>query len=80
MLIAASDYPFLDLMWSMFVFFAFVIWIWILITVFGDIFRRRDFCGWEKALGRSSYRASVYRRVGVPDRGVRRHGPPQPGR
>jgi hypothetical protein len=46
----AADYPFLDVMWSMFVFFAFVIWIWLLITVFADIFRRRDCGGWTKAL------------------------------
>jgi hypothetical protein len=37
-------------MWSMFVFFAFVIWIWLLITVFADIFRRRDCGGGTKAL------------------------------
>ena len=46
----AADYPFLDVMWSMFVFFAFVIWIWLLITVFADIFRRSDCGGWTKAL------------------------------
>ena len=46
----AADYPFLDVMWSMFVFFAFVIWIWLLITVFADIFRRRDCGGGTKAL------------------------------
>jgi hypothetical protein len=48
--IAAADYPFLEVMWSMFVFFAFVIWIWLLITVFADIFRRRDCGGGKKAL------------------------------
>jgi cell division septal protein FtsQ len=34
----------------MFIFFAFVIWIWLLITVFADIFRRHDASGWAKAL------------------------------
>src|SRR5688500_7295057 len=34
----------------MFIFFLFVIWIWILITVFADIFRRRDIGGGTKAL------------------------------
>ena len=33
----------------MFIFFAFVIWIWLLITVFADIFRRQDTSGWMKA-------------------------------
>jgi hypothetical protein len=46
--VLASDYPFLDVLWSMFVFFAFVIWIWILFTVLGDVFRRHDISGWGK--------------------------------
>ena len=46
----AADYPFLDILWTMFIFFLFVIWIWILITVFADIFRRKDIGGGSKAL------------------------------
>ena len=46
----AADYPFLDILWSMFIFFLFIIWIWILITVFADIFRRKDIGGGSKAL------------------------------
>ena len=46
----AADYPFLDVLWTMMIFFLFVIWIWILITVFVDIFRRRDTSGFAKAL------------------------------
>jgi hypothetical protein len=49
-MVLAADYPFLDVLWTMFIFFAFVIWIWLLITVFADIFRRRDTSGWMKAL------------------------------
>ena len=45
----ASSYPFLDVMWTMLVFFAWVIWFWLLITVFADVFRRRDISGWGKA-------------------------------
>ena len=45
----ASSYPFLDVMWSMFVFFAWVIWIWLLFTIFADLFRRHDLSGWGKA-------------------------------
>ena len=44
----ASSYPFLELFWTMLIFFCFVIWIWLLIVVFGDIFRRRDSGGWGK--------------------------------
>ena len=45
----AADYPFLDILWTMLVFFAWVIWFWLLITVFSDIFRRQDISGWGKA-------------------------------
>ena len=45
----AADYPFLDILWTMFIFFLFIIWIWILITVFVDIFRRKDTSGFAKA-------------------------------
>ena len=44
----AADYPFLDVMWTMIVFFLWVIWFWILITVFIDIFRRHDLSGLGK--------------------------------
>ena len=46
----AADYPFLDVLWTMFIFFLFIIWIWILITVFADIFRRKDIGGGMKAI------------------------------
>jgi hypothetical protein len=46
----AADYPFLDILWTMFIFFLFIIWIWILITVFADIFRRKDIGGGMKAI------------------------------
>lgn len=46
----ASDFPFLDVLWSMIIFFSFVIWIWLLITVFADVFRRRDIGGGMKAI------------------------------
>ncbi len=49
-MLADANYPFLDVLWSMIIFFAFIIWIWLLITVFADIFRRRDVGGGSKAL------------------------------
>jgi Phospholipase_D-nuclease N-terminal len=45
----ADSYPFLDIMWTMFIFFAWVIWIWFLITILADVFRRHDLSGWGKA-------------------------------
>ena len=44
----AADYPFLDVFWTMLVFFLWVMWFWLLITVFGDIFRRKDLSGLGK--------------------------------
>lgn len=46
----AYNYPLLDLFWTMFMIFAFVIWIWLLIVIFSDIFRSHDIGGWAKAL------------------------------
>ena|SRR5664280_172445 len=46
----AYNYPILDLLWTMFMFFVFVLWIWLLISVFMDIFRSHDLGGGSKAL------------------------------
>ena len=46
----ATDYPLLNLFWTMVEIFFFVIWIWILITVLIDVFRSHDLSGWAKAL------------------------------
>ena len=48
--IADSSYPLLNAFWTMLYFFLWIIWIWILIWVFIDIFRSRDLSGWGKAL------------------------------
>jgi len=48
--LAASSYPLLNVFWTIFEFFLWVIWIWILIMVFIDIFRSHDLSGWGKAL------------------------------
>ena len=50
MVLADSSYPLLNLFWTMCIFFLWVIWIWILIWVFIDIFRSHDLSGWAKAL------------------------------
>jgi ABC-type multidrug transport system fused ATPase/permease subunit len=50
MSLADSSYPLLNLFWSMFIFFLWIIWIWILIMVFIDIFRSHDLGGFAKAL------------------------------
>ncbi|MGO9971224.1 MAG: PLDc N-terminal domain-containing protein [Solirubrobacteraceae bacterium] len=47
--LVASSYPFLNIFWTILIFFAWVIWIWIAITVLIDVFRRRDISGWGKA-------------------------------
>ena len=47
---ASSSYPLLNIFWTILVVFLWVIWFWILITVFIDIFRSPDLSGWGKAL------------------------------
>ena len=46
----ASDYPFLDVLWTMFIFFLWIVWFWLLFTVFVDVFRRHDIKGGKKTL------------------------------
>jgi hypothetical protein len=48
-MVLAADYPFLDLFWTMLIFFFWIVWFWLLITVFSDIFRRHDLSGFGKA-------------------------------
>ena len=48
-MLLANNYPFLDIVWTMFIFFAWVIWIWLLILVLADNSGRRDQSGWAKA-------------------------------
>jgi hypothetical protein len=47
--VIAADYPFLDILWSMIIFFAWVIYIWMIIVILTDVFRRDDLSGWGKA-------------------------------
>jgi hypothetical protein len=42
--------PLLELFWATLWLFVFFAWIWLVITIFGDIFRSRDLSGWAKAL------------------------------
>jgi hypothetical protein len=48
-MVFAADYPFLNILWTMIIFFAWVIWIWMMIAILTDVFRRRDMSGWGKA-------------------------------
>jgi hypothetical protein len=49
LLISATSYPFLNVLWDILIIFAWILFIWIAIVVFTDIFRRRDISGWGKA-------------------------------
>jgi Short C-terminal domain/Phospholipase_D-nuclease N-terminal len=42
-------YTFGQAMWTMFIFFTWILFFWLLFTVFGDLFRRTDIGGWGKA-------------------------------
>jgi hypothetical protein len=46
--VIAAEYPFLDLMWTMAILFLWILWFWLLFSVFADIFRRDDLSGWGK--------------------------------
>jgi hypothetical protein len=48
--ILANSYPFLEVFWTILIFFAFVFWLMLLFNVIGDIFRRQDISGWGKVL------------------------------
>jgi uncharacterized membrane protein YcjF (UPF0283 family) len=48
-MLIAADYPFLEVFWTILVFFSWVVWIWIVVTVLIDLFRRDDISGWGKA-------------------------------
>jgi general stress protein CsbA len=47
-MVFAADYPFMDVLWTMIIFFCWVAWIWMLILILSDVFRR-DMSGWAKA-------------------------------
>ena len=49
MLITASSYPFLNVLWDILIIFAWILFIWMAIVAFSDLFRRRDISGWGKA-------------------------------
>jgi hypothetical protein len=46
--VLATSYPLLEAFWTILIFFALVVWIWLLFTVFADLFRRQDVSGWAK--------------------------------
>jgi hypothetical protein len=48
-MVLAADYPFIDILWTMIIFFAWVVWIWMVVLILIDVFRRRDIGGWAKA-------------------------------
>ena len=44
----ASQYTFWDAIWTMVIFFLWILWFWLLFTIWADIFRRHDISGWGK--------------------------------
>jgi hypothetical protein len=48
-MVIAADYPLLDVFWTILIFFSWVAWIWILVAILSDVFRRRDIGGFAKA-------------------------------
>jgi hypothetical protein len=48
-MVFAADYPLLDVFWTILIFFSWIAWIWILVVILTDVFRRRDIGGFAKA-------------------------------
>jgi Tfp pilus assembly protein PilO len=48
-MVFAADYPLLQVFWTILIFFAWVVWIWMMVVILTDLFRRRDISGWGKA-------------------------------
>jgi len=48
-MVVAADYPLLDVFWTILIFFSWIAWIWILVAILTDVFRRRDIGGFAKA-------------------------------
>jgi Phospholipase_D-nuclease N-terminal len=46
----AADYPFFDVFWTIVIFFTWVLWIWVVVAILSDVFRRGDIGGFTKAL------------------------------
>ena len=71
-MVIASDWHVGEVFLSMLWFVLFFIWIWLLISVFIDIFRSHDLSGWRQgAVGAVHHRAALPRRARVPDRARR---------
>jgi hypothetical protein len=49
-MVIAADYPFLDVFWTIIIFFLWVAWLVVLFRIIADVFRRHDTSGWVKAL------------------------------
>ena len=66
MVLAASDYPQLDLFWTTFFIFGWILWFWLFIRVYSDVFRRRDVAAGRRPVGGLHPRAAVHRRARLP--------------
>ncbi|MBN9110880.1 MAG: SHOCT domain-containing protein [Pseudonocardia sp.] len=50
MLLAQSEYPLLDVFWTVLVLFGCIVWFWLMFQILTDVFRRSDISGWFKSL------------------------------
>jgi uncharacterized membrane protein YhaH (DUF805 family) len=47
--VTAAEYPFLEIVGTIIIFFAWIAWFWTVVSVLADVFRRHDISGWGKA-------------------------------
>ena len=48
-MVLAADYPFMEIFWTMLIFFLWIVWIWMIVVLITNVFARRDFSGIKKA-------------------------------
>jgi hypothetical protein len=49
-MLMATSYPLLSVFWTILFIFLFVLWFWLVIVIFSDMFRRQDISGFSKVL------------------------------
>src|SRR3954462_3644254 len=48
-MVVPAEYPIIEILLSLILFFTWVIWSWMMVVILTDVFRRRDIGGWAKA-------------------------------
>jgi hypothetical protein len=69
-----EGFTYRNFLMDMIAIFAFVVWFWLLVVIYGDLFRRHDISGWGKALWVLALVLTSSRYPCLPDHPRKRHG------